>query len=113
MSDRTVERRAFGRALAAALSDAGLSRKDLSERLPASLSTISEWITGESEPSKPEVAFALEEKLGVAVGALSAHLGYVSVGHLTVDDLLAEIAASELPLRIKLAMKLIIEECRS
>lgn len=78
---RRRQRKAFGRALTEALADAGLTQKELSERLGGAVgqSTISEWKNGQSEPATPAMTFAVEEALGVHPGELSAYLGYVPV----------------------------------
>lgn len=86
MSERNStlqQRRAFGNAVAVALSDARLDVEALfsitgADKPESARRTVHRWITGEREPARPQVR-EIEQRLGVASGSLSAYLGFVPV----------------------------------
>jgi transcriptional regulator with XRE-family HTH domain len=85
---------AFGAALAAARTRAGLSQKALGERadLLGPQASVSRYEAGRVEPPMPTV-FALERALRVTPGSLSHYLGYRPVDAGTVDQVLPVVDA--------------------
>lgn len=79
-----VQRKEFGKAVERALIDSGLTRGALGARVaellglqsPVTQSAVSQWISGETEPSYDKV-FAIEAGLGRPPGSLSRILGYL------------------------------------
>lgn len=69
--------RRFGLALTHALGDSKKTQAAVARAIGVSTSTLSAWKTGQGEPERPAVTFALEQELGCKPGTLSAHLGYV------------------------------------
>lgn len=87
----------FGRVLASALADRGLTSGALLE-IPGATTTegargvVRKWITGKAEPSRPKV-LAIESVLGLAPGTLSRCLGWIPVGANGVPDVETAIMA--------------------
>lgn len=74
----TMQRRAkFGLALTTALARAGRTQREIAEAIGVSISAMSEWKRGVSEPERHDVTFSLEREIGTAPGELSIHLGYL------------------------------------
>lgn len=74
-----MSRTDFSKALVELLAAKGRNQSDLARALGLTPSAISYWTTAKSEP-EPELVFRAEAALGVPLGTLSRHLGYVPVG---------------------------------
>lgn len=83
------EKRQFGKALAGAMARSGMRQVDAAGALGIGQTTISSWIRGLTQPSEPELTFALERALGLQPGELSKHLGYVPLPDESWLELLA------------------------
>lgn len=104
---------AFGRALTAAATAAGITtQRDLARLgreagIDRGDQAFHEWMKGRTEPSRTDVAI-LERLCNVEPGHLSRHLGYVPVGvstAATLDQLiLAEPSLSDESKRILIAL---------
>lgn len=68
---------AFGDALGAAMSAAGVTQVELAADLKTTQSAVSAWVTGKSEPDDPYAVFAVERAVKVRPGSLSRFLGYL------------------------------------
>lgn len=74
----TMRRRLlFGQTLTEALLRKGRTQREVAEAIGVSISAMSEWKRGVSEPENHALTFALERELGTAPGELSIHLGYL------------------------------------
>lgn len=85
MDDNRAELREFGRAVEALLNGrprgwlgAEVARIIDDTRAPFTASAVTQWIDGETEPTRDKV-FAIEAALKVAPGTLSRILGYLPV----------------------------------
>src|SRR5436853_6862060 len=75
-STEEARRRAFGAALAEAMTSRGMSQMELARQLDMTQSAISSWRCGDSVPIHHETTFQVEKALKVNPGHLSRHLGY-------------------------------------
>lgn len=73
--DAADRMRAFGAALAEALSARSVTQAQLGEQLGITQSSISAWKSGTAKP-EPETVFEVERLLDLTPGHLSRHLGY-------------------------------------
>jgi transcriptional regulator with XRE-family HTH domain len=78
-----VQRARFSRALREARESAGLSQRQLAERVGRSHGNVGEWERGESAP-REAITPVVEVALGLEAGTLGRHLGQVP-GDATVD----------------------------
>lgn len=67
----------FGHAVADALIQSGKRQADVAAALKVNQSTVSDWKNGKTQPTEPQMTFALERFLGLLPGELSKYLGYL------------------------------------
>jgi transcriptional regulator with XRE-family HTH domain len=85
-------RQQFGAALAEARKLAGLTQRQLAERVDVVQSVVSSWETGERAPDQFDIVFEVEDALDLSPGRLSAHLGFLPI---TLDGESAPLTATD------------------
>lgn len=96
-SATSAQLESFGRALAATLEAKGLTSGALlhipsATTVEGSRSTVTSWLRGRSEPSRPKV-LALEQTLELPPGTLSRHLGWLPLDAVEIPDVETSILA--------------------